>query len=142
MQKKVKSAERWASQQIENAKAGSKDWLDGINNPSRDPVEAAKAAAPKWKNAMEKAIKDDRFKKGLDKTSTAQIQATANKLGTGVFEQGIEARTDKIKEAVRRRQAVAQSISDSIQSMPDATESDRDKRVLENLKKMRASKGQ
>lgn len=142
MQKKVKSADRWATQQIENAKAGSKDWLDGINNPSRDPVEAAKAAAPKWENAMKKAIADGRFKKGLDKTSTAKIQATANKLGTTVFEQGIEARQDKIRESVARRQTVAQSISDKIQSMPDATEADRDRRVLENLKAMRASKGQ
>jgi hypothetical protein len=141
MKKTVKSAERWSSQQINNAVSSASDWLDGVNNPSRDPIATAIEKDHKWKANTQKAIQEDRHKKALEGMTLADITGPANKLGASVYSAGISAREGKIKEAVRVRQAAAQEISDKVQALPDATEADRDRRVLENLKLMRASKG-
>jgi len=141
MKKTVKSAGRWAKQQIDNAVASGADWLDGVNNPSRDPIATAIEKDHKWKTNTQKAIQEDRHKKALEGLTLADITGPANRLGQSVYTGGIVARTDKIKDAARVRQGVAQGISDKIQAMPDASDADRDQRVLANLKLMRASKG-
>jgi len=128
--KKVKSPERWAKQQVENAVAAADDWLDGVRNPSRDPIEAALAAKDKWKDRLETAIKEDRWAKGLEKSSHAEIVEIAEAVGTGAYSTGIEARKKKVERVVRELQPLVQAVSDSIQAMPDKTDADREKRLL------------
>jgi len=134
--KKVKSADRWAKQQVESAVAASGKWLDGVNNPSRDPIAAGIDADPKWKDKMEQAIKEDRRKKGLMKVTAAEIVATANALGTGVYSSGVSAREAKVRKVVAELQPLAQSVSDTIQGMSDKTDADREKRLLTARKAM------
>lgn len=134
--KKVKSADRWASQQVESSVASASKWLDGVNNPSRDPIAAGIEADDKWKDKMAQAIKEDRRKKGLQKTSAAELIAVANSLGSGVYSSGVTARTAKIRKTVAELQPLAQSVSDSIQGMSDKTDADREKRLLTARKLM------
>lgn len=135
--KKVKDPTRWANQQIENTKSASKDWLDGVENPARDPIAAAKAAEPKYEEAMKKVLAEKRHLKGLDKSSHADIVKIAKALGPAVLEQGVEARKDKIAATVAKLQPIVQQVSNEIQAMPDATEGDRERRMVETLRKMR-----
>jgi len=134
--KRVKSADRWASQQITNATAAASDWLDGVKNPSRNPIEAALAAKDKWKDRLEQAIKDDKWAKGLAKSSAAEIVDVATKVGTGHYSTGVSARENKIKRVVAELQPLTQAVSDSIQNMPDKTDADREKRLLSARKLM------
>jgi hypothetical protein len=134
--KKVKSADRWAKQQVESAVAASSKWLDGVNNPSRSPIAAGIEADDKWKDRMKQAIAEDRRKKGLAKVSDAEIVATANALGTGVYSAGVEARKAKVAKVVNELQPLAQSVSDAIQGMSDKTDADREKRLLSARKLM------
>ena len=80
VEKRVKSADRWASQQINNAKAGSADWLDGIKNPSRDPIAAAIAAEGKYEEAMKKVLAEKRHVKGLQGKTLSDITGPAERL--------------------------------------------------------------
>jgi hypothetical protein len=137
LNKKVKSPDRWASQQINNAKSSSQDWLNGINNPSRDPIQAAIAAEPKYVEAMKKVISEGRHAKGLQGKSLSDITGPANKLGASVFEQGIAAREDKIRSVVQKLQPELQAVSDKVQAMAETTEQDRERRMIENLRAMR-----
>lgn len=134
--KKVKSADRWAKQQVESAMAASGKWLDGVRNPSRSPIAAGIDADDKWKDKMKEAISQDRRKKGLMKTSDAEIVAVAEKLGSGVYSAGIEARTAKVSKVVNELQPLAQSVSDAIQGMSDKGDADREKRLLTARKLM------
>jgi len=134
--KKVKSADRWARQQVESAVASSGKWLDGVKNPSRDPIAAGIDADDKWKDKMAQAIKEDRRKKGLQKTSAAEVVAVAERLGPGVYSSGVEARTAKVVKTVGELQPLAQSVSDAIQGMSDKTDADREKRLLQARKLM------
>lgn len=137
--KKVKSADRWVRQQIDSAVAASSKWLEGVNNPARSPIAAGIDADPKWKDKMEQAIREDRRKKGLMKSSDAEIIAHANALGTGVYSSGVTAREDKVRRIVTELQPLAQSVSDTIQGMSDKTDADREKRLLTARKLMIAA---
>ena len=132
----VKSASRWASQQVDNAVKAADDWLDGVKNPSRDPVAAAIDSAAKWEDKMSTAIKEGRFVKGLKKVPTGEVAAIATAVGSGAFSTGITARKSKIDRVVGELQTLAQSASDTIQAMPDKTDADREKRLLSARKLM------
>lgn len=132
----VKSASRWASQQVDNAVAASADWLDGVKNPSRPPLEAAKDAIPKWEDAMDRAIKEKRMEKGLAKSSQSEIVAIAEAVGEGGYRTGVEARRGKVSRVVGELQPLMQALSDSIQAMSDKTDSDREKRLISARKLM------
>lgn len=134
--RRVKSASTWAQQQVDNAKASSADWLAGVQSPARDPVEAAKAAVRKWENNLAVAIKDGAYVKGLNKTSAAEVASIAAAVGTSAFEGGLEARRSKIQRVVNELQPLAQGVSDAIQALPDATDADREKRLLAARKAM------
>ena len=134
--RKVLSADKWKKRQIDRATAARDDWLDGVKNPSRDPIEAGIAADKKWRDKLEIAMKEDRRVKGLRKSSHAEIVDVVTKLGAGVFSDGITARDTKIGRVVGELQPLAQSVSDAIQAMPDATDVDREKRLLSARKLM------
>jgi len=134
--KKVKDATRWAAQQIANAKDAADDWLDGVKNPSRNPVEAALAANDKRIDRLKQSIDAKKWEKNLGKVSPADIIDVATKLGSGVYSSGVEARTAKINKRVAELQPLVQAVSDTIQNMPDKTDADREKRLTSARKLM------
>jgi len=134
--RKVKSPDRWAAQQIKNAVAARDDWLDGVKNPSRNPVEAALAANDKRVDRLQQSIASKKWEKNLGKVSAADIVEVATKLGSGVYSAGVEARTTKINKRVGELQPLVQSVSDAIQGMSDKTDADREKRLLTARKLM------
>jgi len=134
--KKVKDPTRWASQQIANAKAAADDWLDGVKNPSRNPVEAALAANDKRIDRLKASIDAKKWEKNLAKVSPADIVAVAEKLGSGVYSSGVDARSAKINKRVAELQPLVQAVSDTIQNMPDKSDADREKRLLSARKLM------
>jgi len=134
--KKVKDASRWASQQIKNAKDAAEDWLDGVKNPSRNPIEAALAANDKRIDRLNESIKTKKWEKNLGKVSASDIVDVATKLGSSVYASGVGARETKINKRVAELQPLVQSVSDTIQTMSDKTDSDREKRLLTARKLM------
>jgi hypothetical protein len=128
--KKVIPPEKWKERLIKRATAAADDWLEGVKNPSRDPVKAAIEADAKWKDRLTQSMKEDRRKKALEKVSHADIVAVVEKLGTRAFTDGIAAREAKIKKRIGELQPLVQAVSDAIQAMPDATDADREKRLL------------
>jgi len=134
--KKVKSTDRWATQQIDNAVKASADWLDGVKNPSRDPITSALAAEDKWKDRLAQAQKTGKWAKNLKKSSHAEIVAIASEVGTSGYETGVKARKVKVDRVVKELQPLAQSVSDTIQAMSDKTDADREKRLTAARKLM------
>ena len=128
--KKIKSADRWAKQQIANAEAAGDDWLDGVNNPSRDPVTSAIAAKDKYVDRLTESIKSGKWEKNLAKMSGAEIKEIVNALGSGVYSGSFAARAKKITRVVAEIQPLVQSVSDTVQGMSEKTDADREKRLL------------
>jgi len=134
--KKVKSVARWVEQQVKGAEDAGDAWLDGVKNPSRDPIASAIAAKDKYKNRLEQAIKDGKWEKNLAKSSHAEIVEVAEAVGTGAYTGGVTARKKKISRVVTELQPLVQSVSDAIQAMPDGTDAEREKRLTAARKLM------
>lgn len=134
--RKVKSASDWAAEQISGTKAGADDWLKNLQNPSRDPVQAAIDAEDKWQDRLKQAIADGSRVAGLRKTSLAEISEVARNVGTGALTTGVDARKSKIGRVVNELQPLAQAVSDALQALPDKTDSDREKRLTSARKLM------
>ena len=134
--KKVKSPDRWAAQQIANAEGAGDDWLDGVKNPSRDPIESALAANEKRIDRLKQSITDKKWEKNLAKSSHSEIVEVCEELGTGVYTSGVKARTKKINRVVRELHPLVQAASDTIQGMSDKTDADREKRLTAARKLM------
>jgi len=132
--KTVKSVERWTKQQIENAEDAKDDWLDGVKNPSRNPIDAAIAAKDKWWDRLE--ANKEKFAKNLAKSSPSEIIEIAEKVGSGAYATGVRARESKIKRVVGEIQPLVQAVSNTIQGMSDKTDSDREKRLTSARKLM------
>ena len=128
--KKVIPPDKWKDRLIRRATAAADDWLEGIRSPSRDPIKASIEADAKWKDRIQQAIREDRRKKALEKVSWAEAVAVAEKVGPSGFAAGIVARESKIAKRVAELQPLVQAVSDAIQAMPDATDADREKRLL------------
>jgi hypothetical protein len=128
--KKVIPPEKWKDRLLKRATAAASDWLEGIKSPSRDPIKAAIEADSKWKDRLTQAMKEDRRKKALEKVSHADIVAVVEKLGERTFVDGITAREAKIAKRIAELQPLVQAVSDAIQAMPDATDADREKRLI------------
>jgi len=134
--KKVPSGEKMATKLVNRVSVAAEDWVAGIKSPSRDPIEAALAAKDKFVDRLNTAIKEGRWEGGLKKTSHAEIVKVVDKLGSKVFTDGVSAREDKIKRVFGELQPLFQSVSDTIQAMPDKTDADREKRLLTARKLM------
>jgi len=128
--KKVISPDKWTKKQIERAKTGAEDWQANYIEKIDLMLEAGKAAEDKWADKMLTAIKEKRRLKGLEKVSAAEVRDIVNKLGSEVFTEGIESRQAKIAKVVSELQPLVQAVSDTIRSMPDKTDADREKRLI------------
>jgi hypothetical protein len=128
--KKVIPPDKWVAKQIERAKAGAADWKNNYIEKIDLMLAAGKEAEDKWADKMSTAIKEKRRLKGLEKVSPADVRATVEALGDKVFTEGIEARQNKIKKVVSELQPLVQAVSDTIRSMPDKTDADREKRLI------------
>jgi len=134
--KKVVDAVRWGKKLIDNAGRSGDAWLTGMASPSRNPIDAAVAAKDKYYNALDDAKRTGKWEKNTAKVSAADIVATAQKLGTRVYTDGVAAREAKINKRVGELQPLVQAVSDSIQVMSNATDADREKRLLTARKLM------
>jgi len=136
-QKTLKSAAQMAADLLEGAKNAGDKWNRGMHNPKRDPIKAALDNEEKMKNNTMMALQEGKWKRNLAKVTHADIIKVVEKLGTGVYTAGVDARADKIAMAMNELQPKLQAVSNAIQALPSGTDGDREKRMVENLKLMR-----
>lgn len=132
----VPNADRWARKQIANAEAAGDSWLQGIKTPSADPKQAALAAKEKHKQKTQEALNEDRYAKGIAKYDLDDALRTAEAVGASGYANGIRARESKIMKTVADLQPRIAAVKKVIDAMPQATDGDREKRLLAARKLM------
>jgi hypothetical protein len=86
---KVPDLARVSAKWSQNAGNATSTYTDGVQNPKEDWKTATLAAKENYKAGVQKSITDDRFSKGVNRTSTdKQIQASVQK-GSERFSAGI-----------------------------------------------------
>ncbi|NVM24084.1 MAG: hypothetical protein HWN68_20185 [Desulfobacterales bacterium] len=140
--KRVISPEEWKNRQISTLKAvGRTNYLAGIASPKADPIARGIATEGKFADAMRKAIDDESRKKGLEKTDMGTWYKYAHDLGADKLVDGVVKREAKVSAFVTAFQPLLTSHLAKIDALAEETDSDRETRMLENLRGLKALKG-
>lgn len=140
--KRVISPSEWVDRQIETLKSvGRKNYLTGIASPKADPIARGIATEGKFNEAMKKALANESRRKGLEKTDMAEWYLYSSTLGADKLVDGVVKRTPKISKFVTAWHPVLTSHLGKLDALAEDTDSDRENRMLENLRGLKALKG-
>uniref|UniRef100_A0A6H1ZX97 Uncharacterized protein n=1 Tax=viral metagenome TaxID=1070528 RepID=A0A6H1ZX97_9ZZZZ len=137
----VKAAERWAKKQIERARVAGPEYEEGVKAPERDPIKAAIAANEKRVANLQRSITDRTWEKTMGKLTMADWQEPTLAKGVARFPAGVEAAEKKITNFVTKFRPLLDGIQSRVRAMPQATDAQREARVLENLRSLKKAKG-
>ena len=136
------SAEDWAAKQIRGVQAvGKVNYEQGVQNPRKSPIQASIDAQGRYEEQMRKPEVLARRVTNLRKSSDDEWLDGSIKLGANRLVEGVTAREAKIRTRIQSLQAKVAAHVQTIDRMPNATDADRQNRMVENLKGMRALKG-
>jgi len=121
---------RTATKLITRAQAATGDYVEGMKNPKRSPVEAAKRAAGKWASRVQDAITNKAYEKGVGKQDYAEAVAIATGDGGAAYASGVSKRQAKIQRVHADLMPRLGALSQSIQAMPQDTDAQREQRLL------------
>lgn len=139
---RLATPQQWVEKQINNLVAvGETNYRAGITHPRKDPIQAGIAAQDKYVAKMRDPAVLARRETALRKTNIDEWVSMAERVGAQRLVEGVVARRFKVERAVEVRHRVATEIVARIDAMPDVTDSDRERRMIENLRLLRASKG-
>lgn len=132
----------WVKKQVDTLTAvGRENYLTGIKSPRKDPIKAGIAAQAKYEAKM----KDEKVLKnrvtGLKNTNMDEWTAMCESLGADKLVDGVVKRKYKIERFVGKWTPLLKAHLDKIDAMPDVTDSDREKKMIENVKGLKALKG-
>jgi len=126
-----------AEKTIQRATNAAGDWLAGIKSPRRDPKAQAIKGNATYKNAMQVALAADAYLHGVQNMDVDAMLATLDLLGTGVYTAGLAARKSKLVAKLTKMAPLLTAHKAKMDSMPTATDSDRQAKMIANLQGMK-----
>ena len=139
---RLPSPDQWVAKQIRNLSAvGEQNYREGITRPKRDPIQAGIAAQGRYEAQMRDASVLKRREAGLRRTNSDEWASMAERIGAGRLVQGVVERQFKVERAVATLHGKLGSHLQKIDSMPAVTDADNERRMVENLRGLRAMKG-
>jgi len=140
--KRVLSPEDWKKRQIETLRSvGRANYVEGIKSPKADPIARGIATEGKYAEETRKAIDAGRRKAALEKTSMADWYQYASTIGADKLVDGVIKREKKVSDFITAFQPLLTSHLAKVDALADVTDSDRENRMLENLRGLKALKG-
>jgi len=140
--RRILSKEDWIRKQIDTLKAVGKDnYIIGIRNPKKDPIKAGIEAQARYEEQMKKKEVLERRKKALEKTNIDEWVAVAETLGADKLVDGVVARQFKVERFLDAYIPALEDHLRKIDAMPNVTDADREKKMIENLRGLKKLKG-
>lgn len=140
--KRVLSPEDWKDRQLTALKStGRTNYVKGIASPKADPIARGIETEPKFADSMRKAIDSKARAKGLQKTDMATWAKYSTNIGADKLVDGVVKREEKVTKFISTFQPMLVSHLSKIDSLPEETDSDRENRMLENLRGLKQLKG-
>jgi hypothetical protein len=136
------SPDEWKKKQIDSVKAvGEANYKQRVQKPRADPIVEGIKAEDKYANAVKKAIEEKRRAKALQGvTSDEWLNYTLN-VGVPNYVEGVVKREAKIDKFVKNWQPLLLDHLSKVDAMPEATDKDREDKMLANLRGLKALKG-
>jgi len=139
---RILSPEDWKKRQLDTLKSvGEANYAVGIAKPAKDPIAAGIAAEDKYAGEVKKAIEAGSRKKALEKTTMAEWYKYSSELGKGRLVEGVTKREAKVSSFITSFQPMLTSHVAKIDGMAQATDGEREQKMLENLRGLKALKG-
>jgi len=136
------SPEDWKNRQINNLRSvGRASYLQGIASPKADPIAEGIKAEDKYAAEVKKAIDSEARKKALQKTSMAEWYTYAVALGADKLVDGVTKREAKVTAFVSAFQPMLTSHLARVDALGDVTDGERENKMLENLRGLKALRG-
>jgi len=140
--KRIISPEDWKKRQLDTLKAvGEKNYRQGIASPKADPIARGIATEEKWAGAVKDAIDKGSRVTGLRKSSMAEWFQYSSEIGASKLVDGVVKREAKVSKFITEFQPMLSSHLSRIDAMAEETDADREQRMLENLRGLKALKG-
>ena len=140
--RRLLSPDEWVKRQIDTLKSvGAANYKVGIAGPKRDPIEAGIAAQGRYEEQMRKDEVLKRREASLRKTNMAEWYKYSSELGAARLVDGVTKREPKVRSFVTTFQPLLSDHVSKIDALADVTDSDRETRMLENLRGLKALKG-
>jgi hypothetical protein len=111
-------------------------YVQGMQNPRRDPVQAAIRAAGKYKNRVIEAANEGRYEAGVRTQNYAEGVQAATSDGGQAYVSGAQRRAPKVGRAMQRLAPLLGGVSQAIQAMPQDTDQQREARLLQARRAM------
>lgn len=119
-----------AEKLVRRAQAAAGDYVDGMQNPKRDPVQAAVRAEGKYEDRVRAAIANKAYGKGVRKQDYAEAIRIATEDGGSAYVSGVSKRESKIRRVHADLMPRLGALSQAIQQMPQDTDAQREQRLL------------
>jgi len=139
---RILSPADWKARQLGNLKSvGEANYAVGIAHPKKDPIAAGIAAEDKYANKVKKAIDERSRAKGLEGSSMAEWNMYSETIGRGRLVEGVTKREAKVGDFVQKFQPLLADHVSKVDALPDATDGERENKMLENLRGLKALHG-
>jgi len=140
--KRVISPEDWKNRQISTLRSvGRANYLQGIASPKDDPIAAGIRAEAKYAEETRKAIDAKRRATALGKTSMSEWYTYAVNIGADKLVDGVVKREAKVSAFTTAFQPLLTSLLAKIDALSQVTDADRENKVIENLRGLKALRG-
>lgn len=127
---------RMTEKLIRRAQGAAQDYVTGMQNPRRDPVQSATRAAGKWANRTQEAIANKSYEKGVRNQNYGEAVQTATSDGGAAYTAGVSKRQAKIARVMADLAPRLGAVSQAVQAMPQDTDAQREQRLLAARKAM------
>ena len=135
--RRIKGADRWTTDLIAGVSNAKDKYLDGIQNPRKNPKEEALKKKGRWKNKIEESIKNDSYAKGIAGYNLDEAIELAVSIGADNLVRGVEARAPKIRRVVEKMVPLFTAAKDVLDRMPTDTVAETEKKQIEASRLMR-----
>ena len=135
-------AGEWLAKQLGNLQAvGETNYRSGITRPKKDPIAAGIAAQASYEAAMRDPATLKRRETGLRRTNMEEWASMSERLGASRLVAGVMERQYKVERFLQGYVPKLLGHLQRIDALPNVTDADRERRMVENLKGLRALKG-
>lgn len=127
-------AAKWAA----NTKQATKAYEAGIQGVDQSPMEAAAAKADKYVQGVQDSVSSGKYQQNLRAVSLPDWKNAAITKGSRRITDGVNAAMPKMQQVMSQLLPQIEQIQAAVKAMPDTTEADREARMVENMRRMRA----
>lgn len=129
-------AQKWAQAM---ASSGN-EMKAGVEGVTENPAAKAAAAKDLWLQRVQEAAADDRFARGLEKTTLPAWKAKMLTKGIANMQTGAREAQADVQKAMEPVLAAAYASSDEIAGMPKGSLAESEARMVKNMRNMAALK--